>query len=366
MRPTWCDIDLGAIRHNVGVLSGLVPGGDLCAVVKANAYGHGATAVALAAVEAGARWLGVALVDEAAELRAAGLDVPILLFSEPRPGEMADVAALGGVRPTVYTTAGIDAFAAAAPGAPVHLKIDTGMHRVGARPPQAVALADHLAGAGLVLEGLMTHLAVADRPDDPFNETQLDRFDAVLADLAAAGHRPSIVHAANTATTLSRPGAHRTMVRTGIGIYGVEPAAPFRDQCADLGLRPAARLRSEVAHLQEVEAGEGVSYSHRWTADRLTRLATVPIGYADGIARGWWDGGVVLIGGQRRPIRGVVTMDQMVVEVDDGVQVGDEVVLLGSQGDETLRVPEVAQLVGTIGYEVLTSLGVRIPRRYHG
>ncbi|MDP7542211.1 MAG: alanine racemase [Acidimicrobiales bacterium] len=364
MRSTWCDIDLDAIRHNVGVLDALAGEAALCAVVKADGYRHGAVPVARAAVEAGASWLAVALVEEAAELRAAGLDAPILVLSEPQAGDMPGVAELGGVRPTVYSEAGIDAFAAAAPGASVHLKVDTGMHRVGAAPADATDLARRALGAGLVLEGVFTHFAVADAPADPFTGVQIGRFDAVLAELAEHGVHPELVHLANTAGLITSPGARRSLVRAGIGIYGVSPSPELAAACAGLGLRPAARLRSEVRHVHVVEAGEGVSYGRRWRAGEPTRLATVPIGYADGITRAWWDGGSVLVGGRRRPIRGVVTMDQLVVEVDRDVAIGDEVVLLGSQGDESISAEEVAASLDTITYEVLVSLGARVPRRH--
>jgi alanine racemase len=364
MRPTWCDIDLDAVRHNVGVLDALAGEAALCAVVKADGYRHGAVPVARAAVEAGASWLAVALVEEAAELRAAGLDAPILVLSEPQAGDMPGVAELGGVRPTVYSEAGIDAFAAAAPGASVHLKVDTGMHRVGAAPADATDLARRALGAGLVLEGVFTHFAVADAPADPFTGVQIGRFDAVLAELAEHGVHPELVHLANTAGLITSPGARRSLVRAGIGIYGVSPSPELAAACEGLGLRPAARLRSEVRHVHVVEAGEGVSYGRRWRAGEPTRLATVPIGYADGITRAWWDGGSVLVGGRRRPIRGVVTMDQLVVEVDGDVAIGDEVVLLGSQGDESISAEEVAASLDTITYEVLVSLGARVPRRH--
>lgn len=365
MRPTWAEIDLAAVAHNVGVFKGIIGESDLCAVVKADAYGHGAVEVGRVAVEAGATWLGVALVDEAAELRSCGIDVPVLVLSEPRPSEMAGLADLAGVRPTVYSAAGIDAFASVAPaGSPVHLKLDTGMNRVGADPSVAVRLAEQIRGAGLTLEGLFTHFASADQPGDEFTGDQIAALDQALEDLSAAGLDPPVVHMANTGATLTRTDTHRSMVRVGIGLYGVEPSTALRDRCGELGLRQAVRLRSEVAHLHGVETGEGVSYGRRWMADRRTRLATLPIGYADGLTRAWWEHGAVLIGGRRRPIRGVVTMDQTVVEVDDGAAVGDEAVILGGQGDGFLAVGEMADATGTIGYEVLATIGSRVPRRY--
>ena len=365
MRPTWADIDLAAIAHNVSVFLEVAGKSDLCAVVKAGAYGHGTGEVGRVVVEAGAKWLGVALVDEAAELRSAGIDVPILVLSEPRPSEMAGLAELAGVRPTVYSEAGVDAFASVAPaGSPAHLKLDTGMNRVGAKPSDAVRLAGHIKEAGLTLEGLFTHFASADQPGDHLTGVQVEAFDGALAELSAAGLNPPVVHMANTGATLTRPDCHRSMVRIGIGLYGVEPSTALRGVCADLGLRQAVRLRSEVAHLHDVEAGGVVSYGRMWMADRRTRLATLPIGYADGLTRSWWEHGQVLIGGRRRAIRGVITMDQTVVEVDDRVAVGDEAVILGGQGDGFLAVGEMADATGTIGYEVLATVGSRVPRRY--
>ena len=365
MRPTWAEINLAAIAHNTGVFRRVAGDSDLCAVVKADAYGHGAVEVGRAALGAGAKWLGVAMVGEAAKLRSAGINVPILVLSEPRPSEMADLAQLAGARPTVYSDAGIAAFASVAPiGSAVHLKVDTGINRVGAEPSDTVRLAKQIQRAGLTFEGLFTHFASADQPGDQFTDVQIAMFDQALAELSAAGLDPPIVHMANTGATLTRSDSHRSMVRVGIGLYGVEPSMALRDRCGELGLCQAIRLRSEVVHLHDVETGEGVSYGHKWVADRPTRLATLPIGYADGLTRAWWERGYVLIGGSHRPIRGVITMDQTVVEVDDKAAVGDEAILLGSQEDEFLRVGEMAEVTDTIGYEVLATVGARVPRRY--
>ena len=375
MRPTWVSVDLDAVAHNVAAFDALVGDTAVCAVVKADGYGHGAPAVAAAAVRAGATWLAVALVEEAAELRAAGVSAPILVLSEPRPDEMAEVVALGGVRPTLYTPAGIEACAEAARDGEsarsqetghlaVHLKVDTGMHRVGVRPEVAVATAKLIINAGLTLEGVFSHCSKADVPDDPFTGVQIDRFDAVLADLAAVGIEPPVVHLANTAATLTRPDTHRSLVRVGIGVYGVAPGPDVADACRALGLRQAMSIRSQVTYLQVVPAGEGVGYGHRWVGDRETRLATVPMGYADGLARAWGLGGEALIGGRRRPLRGAVSMDALMVEVDASVTLGDEVVLLGRQGDEEIGADQVADTIGIIPWEVLCSLSHRPPRRY--
>ena len=365
MRPTWFSVDLDAVAHNIQAFRGLAAPAEVCMVVKADGYGHGAPAVAAAALEAGATWLAVALVEEAAVLRDSGLIAPILVLSEPRPDEMSDVVGLGGVRPTLYSGAGVDAFASVADaGVPAHLKVDTGMHRVGARMDEAVAVARRILDSGLDLEGVFSHCAMADEPGDPLTTLQVERFDAVLAELAAAGIRPPVVHLANTATALSRPDAVHSMVRIGLGAYGVSPGPEMAGRCLSVGLRQVLSIHSRVTHLLDVAAGEGVGYGHRWRSVADTRLANVPVGYADGLTRDWGLGGTALVGGRRRPLRGVVSMDSLVVEVDEGVAIGDEVVLLGSQGDEEIGVAEVAERLGLIPWEFLSRLGRRPPRLY--
>jgi len=298
-------------------------------------------------------------------LRNSGLIAPILVLSEPRPDEMSDVVGLGGVRPTLYSGAGVDAFASVADaGAPAHLKVDTGMHRVGARMDEAVAVARRILDSGLDLEGVFSHCAMADEPGDPLTTLQVERFDTVLAELAAAGIRPPVVHLANTATALSRPDAVHSMVRIGLGAYGVSPGPEMAGRCLSVGLRPVLSIHSRVTHLLDVAAGEGVGYGHRWRSVAGTRLANVPVGYADGFARDWGLGGTALVGGRRRPLRGVVSMDSLMVEVDEGVAIGDEVVLLGPQGDEEIGVAEVAERLGLIPWEFLSRLGRRPPRLY--
>ena len=366
MRPTWAEIDLEIISKNTSIFSELLDDStELCAVVKADGYGHGATEVAKKVLASGATWLAVAFVEEAAALRREGIEAPILILSEPRPNEMEEVAKLGGVRPTIYTRTGVEAFSSvASKQAPVHLKVDTGMHRVGVRANEIIELVNYMVESEIELEGVFTHFALASTPKDPFNKIQIELFDRVLEELADAGHVPQLTHQANTAATLEWPETHRSLVRVGIGLYGAEPSKFFTGRFNELGLKPAVWLRSEVSYLQTVESGEGVGYGHRWRASKNTRIATIPIGYADGIFRGWWDGGEVLIGGTHWPIRGVVTMDSLIAEVDESIEVGDEVVLLGAQGDSVLAVSDVAELLGTIGHEILTSLGARIPRRY--
>jgi len=367
MRAACAEVDLGAMAHNVGVLRDLVAPAQLCAVVKADGYGHGAVASGQAALAAGASWLGVALVEEGAVLRKAGIDAPVLLLSQPRLADI-DRAVRFDLRVTVYTPAGIEAAADAARAhgvvSPLHLKVNTGMNRVGAEPADVLALAKQIsARPELELEALWTHCAAADEPGNPFTDRQLDRFDDVVAELERAGLAPPLRHAANTAAALDHPRSRYDLVRAGIGIYGISPA-PALDGRVEL--RPALTLRAEVAMVKRVAAGERISYGLRHRFERAAVVATVPIGYADGVPRRLSSvGGEVLVGGQRRPIVGTVTMDQLMVDCgDEEVAVGDEVVLIGRQGAEAVTAADWAAPLDTIAYEIVCGIGPRVPRRY--
>jgi alanine racemase len=365
-RPARAEVDLDAIRHNVGVLRGVAAPAELCAVVKADGYGHGAAPVARAALEAGATWLAVALVEEGVALRAAGIEAPVLVLSEPPTDAFGDVVAHRLV-PTLYTTKCVEAAAgAAAEGSlPVHVKVDTGMHRVGASLDDAVVVARAVADApSLELQGFWTHLAVADEPDDPYTSGQLGRFEDARTRLTAAGLVPELVHAANSAGAIAHPPARYDLVRCGIALYG---EAPSPDVGTGVGLRPALSLKAGVSFVKPLAAGERVSYGLRWRAERDTVLATVPLGYADGVSRRLSGvGGQVLIGGRRCPIAGTVTMDQLTVDCgpDATVASGDEVVLIGRQGDQEITAAEWAARLDTISYEVLCGIGPRVPRVY--
>jgi len=371
LRPAWAEVDRAAIQHNTRLLVERVAPAQVCAVVKAHGYGHGPVQVAEAALRAGATWLGVALVEEGAHLRAAGqFTEPILLLSEPPSTQMDDVVA-HGLTPTLYTPAAVDAAAKAVAASarreplPVHVKVDSGMHRVGASPDAAarIALAVH-DSPELRLEGLWTHLAVADEPRHPFTTTQVQRFDAVVDELAAHGVRPQLLHAANSAAALTRPDARYDMVRCGIALYGLAPS-PELDGVADL--HPALTLKARVALVKRVDAGEAVSYGLRYRFDRDSHVATVPIGYADGVPRRLGAvGGEVLIGGRRRPIAGTVTMDQITVDCgdDDTVAVGDEVVLVGRQGADEISAWDWATRLDTIAYEIVSGISRRVPLDY--
>lgn len=380
-RRAWAEVDLEAVRHNASLLAALASPASLCAVVKARAYGHGSVAVAKAALAGGATWLAVAIVEEGAVLRHEGIDAPILLLSEPPAASMDDVVALR-LTPTIYTQRGVEAAAKAVAGgagsaggagvgaAPldVHVKVDTGMHRVGASPEETPLVVRAVVDRPeLNFRALWTHFAVADDPGNPFTDEQCSRFDAVLAALEAEGLKPPLAHACNSAGAIAHPRAHHGMVRCGIALYGVAPSPALAAVQALEGLRPALSLRARVSYMREVGAGEAVSYGLRRPLERRSHIATVPVGYADGVP--WRLGvsdGEVLIGGRRRPLAGSVTMDQIMVDCGEDTEVlpGDEVVLIGRQGNEEITAWEWATHVGTIAYEVLCGIGARVPKIY--
>ncbi|HET9547402.1 MAG TPA: alanine racemase [Desertimonas sp.] len=367
-RWAWAEVDLDAITHNVGQLRIAAEPAEVWAVVKADGYGHGSVEVSRAALTAGAVGLCVALVSEGVVLRRAGIDAPILVLSEQPPESLAELVAHDLIA-TISTADGIDRLAAAvvnsgAAAHRVHLKVDTGMHRVGARPEEVPALVARIAALAptLRLDGVFTHLAVADEPQNPYIDAQLEQFDAVLAELPNLDELA--VHAVNSAATLSRPDARRTLVRPGIAVYGISPGAALDEVAATL--RPALSLKARVSFVKRLVAGDRLSYGLRHTMAAPANVATVPIGYADGVRRNLsGTGATVLIDGKRREIIGTITMDQVMVDCgDDPVAVGDEVVLLGRQGDEVIRAEEWASTLGTIGYEVVCGIGPRVPRRY--
>ncbi len=370
-RWAWAEVDLDAVAHNVDEMRRRVAPSEVWVVVKANGYGHGAVPVARSALAAGATGLCVALVREGETLRQAGIDGPIMVLSE-QPHDTLDRVLESRLTPTVYTPATVDAISSRATDeCGVHLHIDTGMQRVGAHPDDAVAIARRIdAAPGVRLDGVMTHLAVADEPEHDANRIQLDRFDETLEALVAARGAPPHVHAANSAAALAIPRARRSFVRMGIATYGISPG-PGVDQFV-AGLRPAMRLVARVSHVKRVEAGSHVSYGWRHRFDRPTTVATLPLGYADGVPRRLGTlpdrpGADVLVGGRRCPIVGVVTMDQLMVDVGDlGAEVGDEAVLLGRQGDHEIRAEDWAERLGTIGYEVVCGISARVPRHHLG
>jgi alanine racemase len=372
LRPAWVEVDLRAVAANVAHLCSVVHPARVCAVVKADGYGHGAVQVAKAALAGGATHLGVALAEEGHQLREAGIEAPILVLSEPPAGAMSLVVE-DRLTPSLYTEPGLATLAdaackAEAPPVPVHLKLDTGMHRVGADASTLVRLARAVAGEErLFLEGLFTHFAVADEPGDPYTGVQMSQFRSVIATLAAEGIRPPLLHAANSAGALFHPEARLSMVRAGIAIYGIAPAPELEGLPQTSWLQPALSLKAAVSYVKRLPEGERLSYGLHYALPAPSVVATVPLGYADGVPRRLFQlGGEVLVGGRRAPIAGAVTMDQLLVDCGPSAQVrrGDEVVLIGRQGDEEITAWEWAEKLGTIAYEVTCALSARLPRAY--
>lgn len=368
-RPTWAEVDTGALAWNVRALASLVPRGtDLMAIVKANGYGHGAIPVARTMLAHGAQSLGVATLDEAIELREAGFVAPILVLGWTPPEEAAAVVQYG-VAQTVTSLDAAETLAREARRrdrrARIHVKIDTGMGRLGfpaGGEKTREAVARMLKEPSLEVKGIYTHFAVADE-DPEYTNLQLSRFRAVLADLARRGLPLPTRHAANSAALLGFPESHLDLVRPGISLYGYDPAPGV---IRPITLKPALTWKTRVAHVKTLPAGSSVSYGRTYVTSGPERVATLPVGYADGYSRALSNKGEVLIHGRRARILGRVCMDQIIVSVEHipDVAVGDEVVLLGAQGEEAITADEMAAWLGTISYEVLTTIGSRVPRVY--
>ena len=360
-------VNLAALERNCRRLARAAGGAELCAVVKADGYGHGAVPAARAAIAGGARRLAVATSREAAELRAAGLDGPLLVVGALSPDELPQAA---GARADVvaWREGFVDALAATpgAEGIGVHVKLDSGMGRLGTRDP---AEADRVAAAvaerpNLRLAGAMTHFATAD-DDADFLRQQLDCF-LPWAQALRAAHPGITIHAANSAATLRCPDARLDMVRCGIAVYGLDP---FHRDPADHGLEPVLALESYAAEVKLCRPGESAGYGRRFVAREPVWLATVPIGYGDGVRRGLSDNAEVLVGGRRRRLVGTVSMDNIAVELgtgDDATDLrGSPVVLIGAQGGERILAEELAERLGTINYEIACGVSARVPRMYH-
>ena len=372
-RWAWAHIDRDALRHNVHALAQHVAPQQLWAVVKADAYGHGAVECAQAALNAGAQGLCVALVDEGVALRNAGISVPILVMSEQPTEQYSEIVAYGLIT-TVYNESSIAELSRVAQQSEVmtavHLKVDTGMHRVGVDPQRAVDAAKQIAAAQwLTLDGVYTHCATADATDATFAEQQISRFAHVVSEIRTAGIAVQHVHVSNSAAAIRHLDSQVqcTLARVGIALYGIAGDAESNSFGADhqLELRPVMSLCARVSHVQRVKAGEGVSYGLRRPVERDSIIATIPLGYADGVPRGLWETGAVLIGGKRRQFAGVITMDQLMVNCDnDEIAIGDEVVLIGAQGSDAITANEWARHMGTIGYEIVCGISARVPRRY--
>jgi alanine racemase len=366
---TWAEIDLDAISHNVQVIQQLVgPQVEIIAIVKSNAYGHGAIPVSRAILQAGAARLAVHRLIEGQELRMAGIEAPILVM-----GYTPEAGAAGFVRwdltPCVTTRefarALSDCAVAHGKRIKVHMKVDTGMNRHGLPPVEAPAFAQELQGMpGIELEGVFTHFATADEPGVDFVHAQLASFEAALAGMRAVGACPNVIHAANAAAAMRFPETHFTAVRPGIALYGLSPSS----SCVLNGaqLRRALTLKTRVCRIHKLLPGDGVSYGLTYVATHPVTVALVSIGYGDGYHRSLSNLASVLIRGRRAPILGTICMDQFVVDVSHiaGVQPNDEVVVLGAQENEEVTAEELAQLGSTIRYEMLTSLEPRVVRVY--
>jgi alanine racemase len=369
-RPTYVEIDLAALQHNLAQARLQAGSGRrILAVVKADAYGHGAARVAPALEEAGADLFGVAIVEEGVALRRAGITRPILVLGGTYPGQEGELFEHDLV-PILFDPEAarrLDARAGAAGRVlPFHLKIDTGMGRIGFRPEELPFLLEELAGLKyLVMEGLISHLAMADDPQNPFTDEQAERFRACLAEVRRAGFAPRYVHLSNSAALFSREIPECNLVRPGIVLYGGLPAPCFDGR---IDLRPVMSFRTSVAQVKKVPAGTGVSYGHRFVAERSTVLAAIPVGYADGYSRLLSNCGEVLIRGKRAKVAGTVCMDWTLIDVTDirGVEVGDEVTLLGRDNGQGVTAEEWAERIGSISYEVFCQVSKRVPRIYSG
>ena len=387
-------VDLGAVAHNISALKGLLSTETrLMAVVKADAYGHGAVQVARSVIENGAHWLAVARISEAVELREAGINVPILLFGDVLPEQVPFLAA-HDIRVTLTCLESARAIAEIAARQKkvlkVHVKVDTGMGRLGFLhdqfatpapftrpdpPPETDNRIDRPLQCheeilaiqdlkGIEIEGIYTHLANADARDKAHTLRQISRFKLLINELAQKGLTPPILHAANSAAVIDMPQSHFNMVRPGIAIYGLWPSGEMDH--TRICLKPAMSIRSRIIHIKDVSKGFKISYGSTHVTRMATRIATIPIGYADGYSRNLSDRGEMIVRGSRAPIIGRVCMDFTMIDVGhiSRAALGDEVVILGTQGKETITATDIANRIGTINYEVVAALTRRMPICY--
>ncbi|MEO3945607.1 alanine racemase [Gorillibacterium sp. CAU 1737] len=369
-RSTRVEISLDALRHNIEAFRRYLPDTiALMAVIKADAYGHGAVQVAQEALQQGVSYLAVAFLDEAIELRLAGIDAPILVLGHT-PVKGIELAAREGITLTAFSEEFLEALEcrpADAPELSLHIKIDSGMGRLGLQETnQAVSYIKRtMAVPSVKVEGLFTHYACADEEDKTVTVGQYERFKAVVDAFAEQGVLFPYIHAGNTAAAIDTPDLTYNMVRLGIGMYGLYPS---EEVCKErIELRPVMSIKTEIVHLKRVHAGAGISYGHRYHAEREGEaIATLPIGYADGYSRMLTGKAEALVRGTRVPIVGTICMDQCMAEVSDvdGAAPGDEVVLLGGQGEERVSAEEIASRLGTINYEITCMISHRVPRIY--
>lgn len=370
VRPTRAEVNLAHLRHNLRVVQRLAPGAEVWAVLKADGYGHGSKAVARTLERAGLNGICVALLEEGVELRLAGIQVPILVMGG-HYGRAWGELLRNDLTPVLHDTAQIEELAeevrySGSEPIRVHLKVDTGMARLGVSQRELPSVIEKLRQhREVVLDGLMTHFANADTADQESMREQLDRFDAATRELTNAGFSPRVRHAANSGAIISCPRARLDLVRPGLAIFGVEPG---RGMCPEL--RPVMRVQTEIIALRDLEASMPIGYGGTYRTARPSRIATIPMGYADGLSRGLSNRGHVLVHGERAPIVGSVSMDMAMIDVTDipDVRLGDECVVLGTQkgkhGEASISAEEIAERLGTIPWEVLTNISRRVPRFY--
>jgi len=369
-RPTWAEIDLGAVAHNVReVRKKIGKKVRILGVVKADAYGHGVIPVSQAILAAGVSYLGVAGLDEALELREAGLKAPILIFGSSLPEEAEKI-----VKHNLTATVCTEEFASSlaclegkgvqGQKIKVHVKVDTGMGRVGIYFEEATDFIRKLGKEkSLEIEGIYTHFPSADEEDNPFSLVQIERFKEVFGRLGRAGTDIPLKHMANSAAILNLPESYFDLIRPGLLIYGLYPSLAMKKS---LNLRPALTLKTKIVYLKKTPSGRTISYGRTYVTGRETVIATLPVGYGDGYSRSLSNKGEVLVRGKRAPVRGRICMDQTMVEVGHipGVKVGDEVILIGNQNEERITVEEIAEWIGTVPHEIVSRLGKRVGRVY--
>ena len=369
-RPTVIEIDLAALRRNYHALREAAGSADMMVVVKADAYGHGAVPIARTLAAEGCGHFGVATISEAGELRDAGIRTRVYLLGGFFPEQAREILALD-VTPFIFDVSIVAPLNAAAKElgrqkVAVHLKIDTGATRLGVMPSElARAIKELRAATALKLEGACTLFANAGDPTSVVTDSQLRVFNDALATLATAGMRPEVVHAANSAALVLRPDSHFNLVRPGLATYGLPPVLAVREK---VDLTPVMTFKTRLMQTKRVPAGTGVGYGHTFVTQRETVIGILPVGYADGYRRGLQNGCEVLIGGRRAPVVAAVSMDLTEIDLTDlpGVKVGDEVILWGRSGDDTISVNDVARIAQTISYEMLCTVGRRVSRVYHG
>lgn len=371
MRPTFAEINLDNFIFNLNQLKNkLGANTKLMAVIKANAYGHGALKISRVALNNGADSLGVALLEEAMELKEEGINAPILVFGYISSFDL-EKAIERKIRQTVFSYQQALSISRAALNqnkeALIHIKIDTGMRRIGFWPERKSLeeIEEIYRLPGIKVEGFYTHFACAEKEDKSYTQEQMHRFLTFIKALKEQGFEPGLLHTANSAALIDLPSTHLDLVRPGIALYGLYPSFV---QCEKIELKTVLSLKSEIIQLKVVPAGSGISYNHTFRTSHQSIIATLPIGYADGLNRRLSNKGEVLVKGKKVPIVGTICMDQCLIDVSsiNDVEVGDEAVLLGAQGREIITADEIADRLGTISYEVLTSISNRVPRLYKG